>query len=311
MPHVVAVALDRRGAGSAAPTCLLESDDELLQERELLLQLRVLAARARSTCLCSVSCDAARHRELAFERRVRWRAASNASRPQLRASASSVASRASISLRLKPPKIWPKSKPHHHMPAMMRDERDAGSRPRPHHGRCVRTAIRGARDAEVLAHAAPPDGRGHGRRSYGSTGAAVEAGGLGQAEHQVHVLHRLAGGALDQVVLDRRAPSTHVAVAAGGARRCARRSTRARSACPARSPAASRRRTARRRSASRTAPAGRRRCLRQPRVQRRVDAADHRQQVRREHQLDRRLAARGRVPARSPDDGGGRSRRRP
>ena len=40
------------------------------------------------------------------------------------------------------------------------------------------------------------------RDRYGSTGNAVSPVVSAQAEHQVHVLDRLAGGALDEVVLD-------------------------------------------------------------------------------------------------------------
>ena len=53
------------------------------------------------------------------------------------------ASRASVSLRLKPEKIWPKSKPHHYMPATMATSANS-SAARHGHGRCVRTAMRGA-----------------------------------------------------------------------------------------------------------------------------------------------------------------------
>ena len=75
-----------------------------------------------------------------------------------------------------------------------------------------------------------------------------------------------------------------------GARRCGRVRARAPSAYRDGCPPAARPRTARSRSASRTAPAGRRR-LRDPRVQRGVDAADHRRQVRHEHEPDRRARA--------------------
>ena len=51
--------------------------------------------------------------------------------------------RVSISFRLKPPRIWPKSNPHHHIPPMIA-RRITTEAPRPHQGRCVRTAMRGA-----------------------------------------------------------------------------------------------------------------------------------------------------------------------
>ena len=53
----------------------------------------------------------------------------------------------------------------------------------------------------------------------GTTGDLVEARGLRQAEHEVHVLHRLARGALHQVV-DHREHDQRVAAAALSGGRC-------------------------------------------------------------------------------------------
>ena len=131
---------------------LPESEHELLEERELFLELRVLGLSSVA-CLRQRVLRAARHRELGSSVALRARAP----RPRARASrprVSSVRAARSTSLRLKPPRIWPKSKPHHHMPADDREQRAAMRRaPVPRQLRAHRHARRA--DAEVLAHAAP------------------------------------------------------------------------------------------------------------------------------------------------------------
>src|ERR1700693_4766411 len=115
------------------------------------------------------------------------------------------------SLRLKPPRNWPRSKPHHHMPATSATRAPrAGSFQR--HDSWVRTDIRGALMPKVCRSLRPRTRRfmfstrgcdslrwSLGSREHRGRG---EAGGLGESEHQVHVLHCLAGRAFDEVVDD-------------------------------------------------------------------------------------------------------------
>ena len=151
------------------------------------------------------------------------------------------------------------------------------------------SATSGAPDA--LSPAATPAARkpGGGGDAHGATPFDGQAGGLGQAEHEVGVLHRLAGRALAEVVdraddddpagVARRRPpaggTVFDAERRRGVRPAARRAARARTA----------RRRRPRRSASCTAPAGD--AAGRPRRARREDAARHRRQHRRERQRDR------------------------
>src|SRR5438552_9690908 len=71
--------------------------------------------------------------------------------------------------------------------------------PRSHHGRLVLTVIRGALMPKCprkrrRINGAPIEGLWNDRKRK-------KAHRLGQSEHQVHVLDRLARGALDQIVL--------------------------------------------------------------------------------------------------------------
>ena len=199
----------------------------------------------------------------------------------------SVARRCSISLRLKPPRIWPKSKPHHHMPPTSATEREQRHRaPRPPQVRAHRHARRA--DREVAGDAPPDRGDRHAADRYGSTGGAVRPVVSGRPN--IRFMFWIAWPAAP---LTRLSSTTRTSARSRARRTVHGDAADVRGAHRARVrraiPAASRRRTARRRSASRRAPAGRRR-VRERRVERREDAADHRRQVRREDELHRRRA---------------------
>ena len=140
---------------------------------------------------------------------------------------------------------------------------DDGEKARPRRSPATATAAASAPPSAARSMLKNAGARGATRRDaprlrvYGRTGSRGQAGGLGQPEHEVHVLDRLAGGALDEVVLDDE-DDRHVAALRTVHGDAADVDGAHRARVGHRSRAASRRRTARPRSAARTAPAGRR-----------------------------------------------------
>ena len=141
MPGVAALALDGEALDPESDL-LVRVGDQLLQEGELLLDLRILGAAAPAPACDSVSCAPFAIASSVSSSELRARSVFASAR-RLAASVSSAVCRASISLRLKPPKICPKSNPHHHMPPTIASSTSTTTA-RHGQGSRERTAIRGA-----------------------------------------------------------------------------------------------------------------------------------------------------------------------
>ena len=131
----------RRGAGSTGPAACSSRRPASAGTRAP-PSAGCSRAVVSSTCRCIVAC-APRVIASSLSSAALTARSAAFSCVSLAVSASSVASRVSISLRLNPPKICPKSKPHHHMPPTSAS-RATPTTARHGHGRCERTAILGA-----------------------------------------------------------------------------------------------------------------------------------------------------------------------